>query len=704
MSAASSPRSDWLTGSSSRQRRPSKAAPVVASSAEVHVDAQPSYGASPEGRAHSRQTLSKHLSQSKLGVESAAGRLAPGDVGRPRSGSSVSVNSAVSATSSATGAARTTSFGSQSPLTTPVGSPAPARRRSSAGPGALPRSPSWYQSTSRKSSLALPTLSTIEGSIADLKVEELSAYGIRDTPSKPSPNSITMKRDRTSQDTANPKQPKRQATGDSAEIDETSKQGDGPFNTSMKDGTDFQQHEIATAPTDGDIAASQGDLQRSGATIEPTLRTWRSYLTLPRASKTRATFRQDQNPGPLDSGALISHAPLRDSLSDKETTSASTSPVQHLQKGAVDTAGASTRETAALLVATSGPEDKSSPTLEVPSLAAGADVNSLHSSSKSLNMVNTDSDQPKEPLIASSKAENPVALPTNAEHAIADPKTLRTIPPSTGRPVSWFSWATQSPNAAVVQDEHHLALPASAQDGPAKAVASQPETEAHTIPDSVPANLSENNLRENGRPHRKEEPNENYSTWSAWLGSYLGKPAETTSVTYAAGLAPSVTSSVASSNVPDADETSPPPPPSTSLEAGLTVPSPTLQRMNPILDVMPRSTWSSFFTTRTLPTRKAIDVKAANDSGEVETMEIDFGSLAASEVIGCSVGMVSNRTKSSLSSLRTSTVASSARMPNASFVFASCTDNESRVQTHPLPQAQPLLPPAVLIHQLQALR
>lgn len=655
MSSASSPRSDWLSTSTPRPRRPSKAAPVTASSVEVHVDAQPSYGASPEGRAHSRQTLSRHLSQSKLGVVSSNGRLAPGDASRSRSSSSASANSTLSIASSATTDTNKPATSSTSPLSTPLGSPSVPRRRSSAGASLLPRSPSWYHSKTRKSSLALPELSTIEGSIADLRSEEAV---LKDSAPQPSsqvaPNiSVNMKRDRTSQDTGNPNQPKRQATDDSETADSCAQdQETATFGT--RNQAELSKPDNSAVVNPGNIGHHTSSTHHSsGAISGATLRNWRSYLTLPRSSGppslAKAFPSNAQAPAsstvpPLNEASkedMVHHADGTNASNLDQTTNRSNGALEELSRTAGDATGTG--------------EDRVGSKLDLRSFAAGTASTSSQSGVAGPSKSDATLTSKETSIVQRSVDDGNVSPPQKAPDAINEVQSneasiLRAVPRKEVRPSSWFNWTASVPAPIIAQTPVPQSTSISEQ--PCTVEASSPlVTDAPAVtlrPSEVTKSEKVDGLRPE-QPTSEDAANQNYSTWSSWLGSYLSKPVETTSITYAAGVAPSITSSVTSSNIPEADETLPPSPPCPKepVKPIRTPSSPTLQRINPILDVMPRSTWSSFFTTRNLPMQKTIDVKPANDAGQMETMEIDFGSLAASEVIGTAPYMSANSSQSS---------------------------------------------------------
>lgn len=119
----------------------------------------------------------------------------------------------------------------------------------------------------------------------------------------------------------------------------------------------------------------------------------------------------------------------------------------------------------------------------------------------------------------------------------------------------------------------------------------------------------------------------NTPSYLSWLGGYLGRPASTTTITYGSGIASSPPNSsarsVASTAAPDADEHFP--------EATLAVPaqdapnssSSTLHRRNPLVDAVPLSSWSSFFTTRHIYPAKRIE-ETETSIAEPESMVVDF--------------------------------------------------------------------------------
>lgn len=635
MSSTSSPRSDWFSGS--RNRRPSKAVPVTATTGDVEVVAQPSHGASPEGRAQSRQTLSRHLSQSQLGVESDAGRLASRDAGRLRSGSSVSVVDSNASDASSVHPARRYLDRSASPLSTPYGSPSAPRRRSSAGPSAIPRSTSWYQTTSRKGSLAVPALSTIEGSIADLQVG--SDVGERKPDENtfftsngaPTDSSSSMKRSRTSQGLANPKEPKRQATDEGSAAQYT-KEVSIPLQVAVD--------KPSSPPATSDTATTAGlpapPLQaEANEATNATVKTWRSYITLTRSAKPQPSLPDIACPVARDVGAIPHDQvlPIDSGISAEMPVelNAATMPPSTSPEAPTTTV----RPEPVSKPTTSPPlaESKPSTKLDLKAFAAGNGASPSSSKAPSIQECRQE--------------DNSISRNRDA--------ILRAQPSSSARPTSWWGWTAHTPvlndpdtsssiktsDEPFAQDSQSIDVTVVAQEfEAATSQGKSDDVENTTNKSEEPALPSDIISQPDG------------TTWSAWLGSYLAKPVQTTSVTYGAGIAPSITSSVASSTVPDADETSPPPPmePELSPEPIHMTSSPTLQRINPLLDVMPRSTWSSFFASRILPTQKTIDNKpATKEQGDVETMEIDFGSLAPSEIVGDSVVIVTNQVSTSMS-------------------------------------------------------
>lgn len=622
MSTASSPkRRDGL-----RVRTPSKSTPIQATSSEVHIDAQPTYGHSIEEKAQSRQKLSKHLTVGRTG----SSNLTPptSTLARQRSSSSGSINSVLSVRSSASTDAHDThraGSGGISPLAspsgTPVNSPSLTRRRASAGPPALPRSPSWYRSTSRKASLAQPTLSTIEGSVSDLRTQEIDtqtrAQILSTAPADISEESLdlagssTMKRERASVNGIdNPKSPKRQATAERKEESARSSQSISSREDDRSNKTDANPSSCVASKTshvasDSAPSSAPGQVHANTLGIENAASGWLSYFTLSRSPRLSSMNKQAGH-----------------TVGPEAATEASSSTVRSEGNGA----------------------EHLNSTLKSHDVRNDAQTATLASSSK-LDVKTINAIIAQQPEKDATHDATPIDISRSQNGAPLDDNNQKTedLPADTlrfpvdgripghekARPISWWSWGTVSESKS--ESRSAATVPALMQhDTPV------------TLRDSQDIHITSDDVVTPRLPNKKELPQpgiaDGQSTWSSWLGGYVGRPVSTTTITYAAGVAPSITSSSASTvTAPDADESSPEPPPepdnSTNLpDISAIVLTPGLQGRNPLVDVVPRSSWSSFFTARTLPIQKTLDNKPTNVD-EPEVMEIDFGPSASDPAV-----------------------------------------------------------------------
>ena len=609
-----------------RQRTASRASTsgATVSPSSVTADASASHSLSLEQKAASRQTLSRHLSQSQLGVANASAS-SPVSPARRRSSVASTFGTAVSASTDAVSKAAskndanpTLTTPSQSIVNanqgeSPVGTPTSQhnqRRRSSQNSNApIARSPSWMATTGKKSSLSVPQLASIEGSIADLAADpmpttqhslsvevptEVDLPGAQADASVSEVETIqgqreasqeTMKRQRSQQEVEEPegrlkKRPSTPLRADSAAL----QSDDLPL--PIVDVASPQETETAVAASklDGKSGSSQG---------------WISYLTLPRSSK--------------------SSQPKPDvKVVETDETVKGVPQVQLSSAGDAPAPRAHTTQ------------ERSTSQLDLRAFAAGQTPAAAFTDAIPSSPVDARTDEEvssgQTPLASDNEAATPTqAAPLPRQHQSSAP-----------RPASWWPfYGSTDPEPVGVQDrsEPVAVLPARP-DEESEAQSGAPRVETgETTP-------GPENIVESQGPSDASAISERSSTvqstagqgegagWGSWLGGYLTRtPVATTTITYGAGIAPSNASTIsaASSIAPEADETLP-----EMLDEGTPTADQSIQsiQINPLLSTMPASSWSNFFTSsRMYSPRKKIDNKPA--STEPENMEVDFAEMVA---------------------------------------------------------------------------